>query len=118
MERDRHVEERGLSITPLLQGPERGNGTLLKHKRPRQGGPLQTHLSVRLVPNADKLAFNDAKTGPKVNVKAMCHSSRVCLGKLLRPPIRGGDSVKIFGQSSLAIFVFSKWSAPHSLHML
>ena len=79
MERDRHVEERGLSITPLLQGPERGNGTLLKHKRPRQGGPLQTHLSVRLVPNADKGEGKEEKKGKKGKGKERGKEERGCI---------------------------------------
>ena len=126
MEGDRHVEERGLSITPLLQRPERGNGTLFKHKRPRRGGPPDEegppskHVALSV---SCRTLTNWPLTMPKQD-QSQCqsHVSLFLLRprRLLRPPIRGGDSEKIFGQSSLAIFGFSKWSSPHvvTLHNL
>lgn len=71
--------------------------------------PLETHLTVCLVLNADKLAINDPKTG----LESM---SKPCVTLLLEvPPKRSWDFKKIFGQSS-ALFLPPKWVDPHSQH--
>lgn len=102
MKRAQLAVERGLLIIHVLQVSKRGSGTLLKHKRSRCEAPWN-HLTVCLVLNADKLVFNDPKTG----LKSM---SKPCVALL-----RSRDPTQISGQSP-ALFQSLVWVDPHSWH--